>query len=575
METSYPMAAPFPAPEAVKAAPEKKEGRIAQLILSLVIFAGFVVLLFVPDSAFGSLQPMSDSALGGSLMLGEIVGLFKHFTLNFEAMPVYAAALLFFLAAYAVLLLCTIVSLFKRNRAAAKLNILKTAFMLLATVFYILSLLYEGVLSYDDIFTDPKTFIAINSTVISLAFGFIMLLVLLFTAHKSFGLVKLVYVLLAAVFLAVASQTFVGVYDFTGMLKGADLEIYVSASKTLQTITSIVFQAFACALLLNFILALFSAISKRTEGLDLARSCVLLVLAAGAFVLLGVCTKFANGFFDYLGTIVATAAALVQFLFSLVVLIILRSQKKREAREAAQTEQPVQPSPFIVGADNQMAMRGLEQPAYAPQPQAQAEQPAPVFEEAARANDALEEAAQLTFDDIPASEPDPEPEPEPAAAYENVIRDEPAPEKEEKEEKPYDFDQARYDGTFNRAYAEFSEKPQQTEQAYEPYRPAQTYQAPRTYTQPAPAQNTAPFAEAQASYVPDAFINGLTAAERDEFNKLFISRIYGENKRLPAYIIGGDNREFFTKVFVFMGRYRNVISDGLLEKIYEYSNLIR
>ena len=563
METSYPMAAPFPAPEAVKAAPEKKEGRIAQLILSLVIFAGFVVLLFVPDSAGG-----------GSLMLDEIIGLFKHFTLNFEAMPVYAAALLFFLAAYAVLLLCTIVSLFKRNRAAAKLNILKTAFMLLATVFYVLSLLYEGI-PYDAIFTDAKTFIAINSTVISLAFGFIMLLVLLFTAHKSFGLVKLVYVLLAAVFLAVASQTFVGFYDFIGMLKGADLEMCVSASKTLQTITSVVFQAFACALLLNFILALFSAISKRTAGLDLARSCVLLVLAAGSFVLLGVCTKFANGFFDYLGTIVATAAALVQFLFSLVVLIILRSQKKREAREAAQTEQPVQPSPFIVGADNQMAMRGLEQPAYAPQPQVQAEQPAPVFEEAARANDALEEAAQLTFDDIPASEPEPEPEPEPAAAYENVIRDEPAPEKEEKEEKPYDFDQARYDGTFNRAYADFSEKPQQTEQAYEPYRPAQTYQAPRTYTQPAPAQNTAPFTEAQASYVPDAFINGLTAAERDEFNKLFISRIYGENKRLPAYIIGGDNREFFTKVFVFMGRYRNVISDGLLEKIYEYSNLIR
>ena len=75
--------------------------------------------------------------------------------------------------------------------------------------------------------------------------------------------------------------------------------------------------------------------------------------------------------------------------------------------------------------------------------------------------------------------------------------------------------------------------------------------------------------------MPDAFINGLTAAERDEFNKLFISRIYGENKRLPAYVVGGDNREFFAKIFVFMGRYRNVISDGLLEKIYEYSNLIR
>ena len=41
------------------------------------------------------------------------------------------------------------------------------------------------------------------------------------------------------------------------------------------------------------------------------------------------------------------------------------------------------------------------------------------------------------------------------------------------------------------------------------------------------------------------------------------------------YSIGGDNREFFTKVFVFMGRYRSIISDSLLEKIYNYSNIIR
>ena len=71
------------------------------------------------------------------------------------------------------------------------------------------------------------------------------------------------------------------------------------------------------------------------------------------------------------------------------------------------------------------------------------------------------------------------------------------------------------------------------------------------------------------------FISSLTPAEKDEFDRLFISRIYGDNKRLPAYRLGGDNREFFAKIFVFMGRYRNVISDGLLEKIYNYSNSIR
>ena len=29
---------------------EKKQGRITQIVLSLIIFAGFVVLLFVPDA---------------------------------------------------------------------------------------------------------------------------------------------------------------------------------------------------------------------------------------------------------------------------------------------------------------------------------------------------------------------------------------------------------------------------------------------------------------------------------------------------------------------------------------------
>ena len=109
--------------------------------------------------------------------------------------------------------------------------------------------------------------------------------------------------------------------------------------------------------------------------------------------------------------------------------------------------------------------------------------------------------------------------------------------------------------------------------AQQPY--AQQSQQP-PYQQPyaqQPAYGQQPYYA--NNYIPDAFFSSLTPAEKDEFDRLFISRIYGDNKRLPAYRIGGDNREFFTKVFVFMGRYRNVISDGLLEKIYNYSNSIR
>ena len=99
------------------------------------------------------------------------------------------------------------------------------------------------------------------------------------------------------------------------------------------------------------------------------------------------------------------------------------------------------------------------------------------------------------------------------------------------------------------------------------------YGAQQPYAPPYAQQNAAPYYA--PGYIPDAFLSSLTPAERDEFDRLFISRIYGDNKRLPAYRVGGDNREFFTKIFVFMGRYRNVITDGLLEKIYNYSNSIR
>ena len=107
--------------------------------------------------------------------------------------------------------------------------------------------------------------------------------------------------------------------------------------------------------------------------------------------------------------------------------------------------------------------------------------------------------------------------------------------------------------------------------------PGKFYALPQAPQQPYPQQPYAApdYYGASGGYVPDAFINGLTPAERDEFTRLFISRVYGENRRLPVYRVGEDNREFFTKIFVFMGRYRNIISDGLLEKIYNYSNLVR
>ncbi len=574
METFY----SAPAPEA--APPQKRaEGRVLQLVLSLLIFAGFVVFLFVPASALGI------------SLFDEVLALFGS---DFAGTTVYTAALYAVIGMYAVLLVCTIVGAFLRNGKAAKLNLLKTAVALLVLLFYV----YSTGMPLELVFTAPDTFVALNSTVFSFAFGFIALVVLLFTAYKTYGFIKLFSVLFAAAFLAGAEQVFIGSFAFADLVAGIDL----GGGGALETATAIVFQVFACALLANLAIALFSTLGKKTLVLDFVRACVVFVLAIAAFVLLGVYDSFANGF-TYVGTVIAAAVAVAQFLFWLIVLLVVSIKKKR----AKKAQKPAE-SPFVVGEDNQLALRGWESPAEptaeaAPAPAAE-EPAATTFDDADRINSAFEEAAQLSFDDIaaepetPVAEETADAEPE-IDAYESAIRENEQPAEAEKEaEKPYDFDRARYDGTFNRAYADFTaqqqaaqpsaEQPQPAQQpAPEPAAPERPYEKageasasyfrPRTYAAPAAAQPAPAYYDTpvSAGYVPDAFLNGLNAAERDEFTKLFISRIYGENKRLPVYTVGGDNREFFTKIFVFMGRYRNVISDSLLEKIYEYSNLVR
>ena len=72
-----------------------------------------------------------------------------------------------------------------------------------------------------------------------------------------------------------------------------------------------------------------------------------------------------------------------------------------------------------------------------------------------------------------------------------------------------------------------------------------------------------------AGDIRDEFLDELTDGERREFCDLFIDRIYGES--LPCYRPGEDNAAFFRTVFIRLGKYRDVISDDLLEKLYERS----
>ena len=69
----------------------------------------------------------------------------------------------------------------------------------------------------------------------------------------------------------------------------------------------------------------------------------------------------------------------------------------------------------------------------------------------------------------------------------------------------------------------------------------------------------------------DPFIATLDNEERNQFTELFILKYKGVMPEIPDYEVGGDNREFFRKVFIYLGQYRERIPNGLLTKMYNFS----
>ena len=69
----------------------------------------------------------------------------------------------------------------------------------------------------------------------------------------------------------------------------------------------------------------------------------------------------------------------------------------------------------------------------------------------------------------------------------------------------------------------------------------------------------------------DPFIAVLDNQERNQFTEIFILKYKGEMSEIPDYIVGGDNKEFFRKLFIYLGQYRDRIPDSLLAKIYQFT----
>lgn len=561
----------------------KKQSKALQYVLSLLFLAGFAVLAFLPDVAGFKGDSFFDLITklfrDGAASLGKYAGTAMYGVLGF----------------YAVLIVLTVVSFFVKGKGALVLNYVKAVLAVLAFALFALALRQDGTAGFSAILTD------VNAVLFSLALAVLYVVVLNFSAYGRYGVVKCLLFVIAAAFFAFYSFVFVNGLKLGSLFTfGLDL-----GAKTSEKIASYAFMALAFGAVVNAGLAGLDLIIPKTGALDLIRSIVFFIIAAFAFVMLAVLTSFKD-ISDNLGTICFLGLAALQ---GIVVIIVNALGKRAAQRRASESEDGA----FVFDENDQMAIKGFESAAEA-EPQA--------AEEAPKASSALDDAAQISIEDIvnetqaetetAASAAEAEPleeaqEPEPVI---EPLEEEPPYEGEPQEEKPFNFEQAQYDGQFNREYADFARRQEQAQetpreqaqqqpnndrQAQQPgdgfagYQQQQQQpnvgynnyqqQAPYTYGQGYAqqfAQNYGmPYFGGAVPYLPDAFINSLTPQEKDEFDRLFISRIYGENKRLPMYQVGGDNREFFSKVFVFIGRYRNVISDGLLEKIYNQSNLLK
>lgn len=72
----------------------------------------------------------------------------------------------------------------------------------------------------------------------------------------------------------------------------------------------------------------------------------------------------------------------------------------------------------------------------------------------------------------------------------------------------------------------------------------------------------------------DDFIRKLSNDERIEFAMTFIEKSRGELGSIPDYAVGGDNKKFFSLSFIYLGRIRGLVSDGLLNKMYKELNML-
>lgn len=364
-----------------------------------------------------------------------------------------------------------------------------------------------------------KTF---DVVVLSIAGAFFLFYLILsfIKAGKRTWMTLLLFLLTAA---------FAGVYVY-GVSKCADglKALFASADTSfVDSLTKGEFYKYATVGVLGFALiaAIVSSIRLATRKgytFDLVRY-ILNLVVAGVVIYAAFTLDELKDLRLYAG--IAAGIALVQIVLVSIVLGVLSKKKKAIAgKESAKTQE--------IEEETQ---------------EASAEEPV-----------AAAPAAEESTQEIPATA---EEEPEEAGVYAEAVRFEGYPAAQE---------------TVREA-EELAEPVTETEQSAQEAVPQQVPVYNYNFSVPAETQQTATGAGATADYdfynsrSFDPFIASLNAAEREQFTELFILKYKGETKNLPDYQVGGDNTEFFRKVFIYLGQYRDRIPDTLLGKMYQFA----
>ncbi len=69
----------------------------------------------------------------------------------------------------------------------------------------------------------------------------------------------------------------------------------------------------------------------------------------------------------------------------------------------------------------------------------------------------------------------------------------------------------------------------------------------------------------------DPFLITLNEKQKEEFIDLYVLKCRGVMPEIPGYVVGGDNKQFFNNVFIYLGQYREKIPADLLDKMYKFS----